>query len=792
MRNFFAITWLWLALLAGEMSTLLHPSSSQSFSSPLACNVTVNAGNDQTVCDSNQVVNLSATITGNYLSAIWSPSIGIADTSLLSTQAIVDTTTTYRMTVRSINDQNLITNGNFNAGNTGFTSDYTNDTQDIRQEGKYAVVRRANDVRNSFQNCSDHTGGGFMMVVNASGQPNNVWCQTITVTPNTGYTFGAWAASMTSQNPARLQFSINGNLIGAVFTASSQTCNWREFTANWTSGSASTAKICIANVNNTPAGNDFAIDDLSFRQICETTDEVTITVAKVNAEWTSRDTFCRNEPSFALNTLLDPSATTGGTWTINGNPATIFDPSQVTLGINRVRYTVQVAGCQKNKERNIIITAPANAGTTLAPLHVCAGVDTTIALADLIQGEDGGGIWSNRPTPPAGSGSFNAGLGTFRTANQRPGNYNFRYRLDAPGACPDAEVTVNVIIDSIPIADAGEDLTLNCLVDIVTIGGSRTSTGNNLRYNWISTNGSAIVDPFLAMTEVEAADNYTLVVTNSANGCTAQDTVTVTANITKPSAALEVKQLTCNQTRGGAIRITATGESPFEYALDNGNFSAKNEFQSLAPGNYFITVRDKNGCDTTLQATLDQPEALDIELQVNINETPPALPMGDSAMLTLQLSKPLSSIVSIAWSPDSIGCNTCNTAVVNPMESTTYKVQVTDVNGCIATAELLLFVQQLQRVFMPTAFSPNGDGTNDFFYISAGSEIRSVKAFRILNRWGALVFNRENIQPNDPGNGWDGTFQGKYLQNGVYVYVAELELSNGEIVVIKGDVAVVR
>ncbi|MFN7115300.1 MAG: gliding motility-associated C-terminal domain-containing protein [Saprospiraceae bacterium] len=789
MRNFYAISWLWLVILAGTSTAVFQKQLSDPVS-PLACNVTVNAGNDQTLCNPGQVVNLSAVVTGNYLSAAWSPRTGIADTSLLATNARVDSTITYRMTVRSLNDQNLISNSNFDAGNIGFTSDYTHDNQDIRQEGKYAVVRRPRDVRNSFTNCSDHTGGGFMMVVNASGDSSNVWCQTITVQPNTEYLFGAWAASMVSENPARLQFSINNILIGNVFTASAQTCNWQQFTANWRSNTASTAQICIANVNNTPRGNDFAIDDLSFRQICETTDEVTINVVDLNAEFTLRDTICQSEPAIALNTLLTPATTPNGTWTIDGTAATTLDPAQLTPGTHRIRYTAQVANCEETSERTIVITTPANAGMVLATPEVCAQTDTTIRLADLIQNEDAGGIWTEISMVASTSGAFNAANGTFRTANQAAGIYQFNYKVDSPGTCPDAEVTVNVQIKTTPTANAGNDLELNCQIDMVTIGGA--SAQNNFTYQWTASSGSPIVNADLPMTEVEQPDTYTLIVTDLTTGCSDRDTVTVTSNITKPSASLEIKQLTCNQTRGGAIRVNASGAGPFTYALDNGNFSAKNEFQSLEPGNYFITVRDNNGCDTTLQATLEQPEALNAQIQSKLNGDPPTLPIGTSTELNLLLSKPLESITSIVWTPDSIGCNSCTSVVVSPTSSTTYSVRVTDINGCSVNASLLLFVQQTQRIYVPTAFSPNGDGVNDTFYINAGEEITKLIELRIFNRWGNLVYNVTNVTPNDPSFGWDGTFDGHRPVNGVYIYYAELERADGQTIVLKGEITLIH
>jgi gliding motility-associated-like protein len=789
MRNLYASTWLWLAILASTTTSLFRTPTT-SLSPSAACNVTVNAGNDQTLCDTGQVVNLQATINGTYLSAAWSPSTGLADSSILATTAVVNTTTTYRMTVRSINDQNLITNGNFDAGNTGFTSDYQYDSLDIFNDGKYAVVRRANDVRNSFQNCRDRSGSGFMMVVNASGQPNRVWCQTITVSPNTEYLFSAWAASMVSENPARLQFSINNTLIGNIFTAPTSTCTWREFTANWRSNAATTAQICIANVNNTPRGNDFAIDDLSFRQICETTDSVTITVADLNADWVAPDTLCNDQPGIDLNSLLVPTATPGGTWTIDGTPNPVLNARQLTPGNHQVNYTVQTGTCIENLEQTVTVVAAANAGSALAPLAVCAGTDTVITLANLLQNEDPGGVWTEISTLRSTGTAFNAANGTFRTVGQIADTFRFRYSIDAPGACPDVESTVEVILNTAPLANAGNDLELNCLLDMVTIG--TNAPNSNFRYVWTAANGSPIMNPDLPLTEVEQADTYILSVTNPANGCSDQDSVVVSSSISQPTATLEIKQLTCNQTKGGAIRVTATGEGPFQYALDGNSFSSKNEFQSLMPGNYFITVRDKNGCDTVLQAALEQPEALDVDLQVNLQNDPPTLVMGDSAQLTILTSKPAASIISVAWSPDSLACNTCTTATIRPRESTTYSVRVTDANGCVATAQLLLFVQQLQRVYIPNAFSPNGDGNNDFFYISAAQEVKSVKTFHILNRWGTLVYSRSNFQPNDPTAGWNGMFNGKVAPNAVYVYVAELELADGRIVVIKGDVTVVN
>ncbi len=249
------------------------------------CDFTLDAGPDTVVCGSGAITLLNASFNGTPLSVNWSPQAGLADPASLATEASVNATTTYLLDVQAISTGNLISNGDFNAGDTGFDTDYIPGTGGgaglLSNEGQYAIADNAGDTHNQFAGCNDHTPGpgGNMMVVNGSGQPDNVWCQTISIEPNTNYFFSAWATSVVSQNPANLQFSINDNLLGAVFNASPNTCQWQEFTQFWNSGALTSAEICIANVNNSPAGNDFAIDDIRFSRVCAFQDSVTVSVA---------------------------------------------------------------------------------------------------------------------------------------------------------------------------------------------------------------------------------------------------------------------------------------------------------------------------------------------------------------------------------------------------------------------------------------------------------------------------------------------------------------------------------
>lgn len=181
------------------------------------------------------------------------------------------------------NGVNVVSNGNFSAGNTGFTSSYIQGPTGspwgtVGDPGTYAITTNANLVHNNFASFTNHTaGGGGMMVINGASVPNvSIWCQNIVVTPNTDYNFSTWVTSCESGQPAsqlaQLQFSINGGVIGTQFSPNATAGSWTQFNATWNSGSSTTASICIVNQNTAAAGNDFAIDDIFFQPICVFTD----------------------------------------------------------------------------------------------------------------------------------------------------------------------------------------------------------------------------------------------------------------------------------------------------------------------------------------------------------------------------------------------------------------------------------------------------------------------------------------------------------------------------------------
>ena len=189
----------------------------------------------------------------------------------------------------SINVSNeLVVNGDFSAGNVGFTTPPTGGNfyqyvvdnpfvnNELWPEGYYGIGNNANNYHSNFWGV-DHTDGtgNFMIVNGFPGSPQPiVWQQTLTVEPNTDYYFSAWAISLNSAgNDAQLRFSINGTQLGTIADltlvpgVSNASNSWQpggRFYGIWNSGSNTTAVVDIVDLQTALGGNDFGLDDISF------------------------------------------------------------------------------------------------------------------------------------------------------------------------------------------------------------------------------------------------------------------------------------------------------------------------------------------------------------------------------------------------------------------------------------------------------------------------------------------------------------------------------------------------
>jgi gliding motility-associated-like protein len=145
------------------------------------------------------------------------------------------------------------------------------------------------------------------------------------------------------------------------------------------------------------------------------------------------------------------------------------------------------------------------------------------------------------------------------------------------------------------------------------------------------------------------------------------------------------------------------------------------------------------------------------------------------------------------WTPSSgLSCNDCPNPVASPDKNMQYTVTATDAAGCVARGEVTVTVSCSEsNFFIPNTFSPNNDGTNDWFY-PRGSGLAMVRLLRIFNRTGELVFDKRDFPANSASSGWNGMIKGKPASSDVYVFQVEVICENGQVIPFKGNIMLMR
>ena len=361
--------------------------------------------------------------------------------------------------------------------------------------------------------------------------------------------------------------------------------------------------------------------------------------------------------------------------------------------------------------------------------------------------------------------------------------------VTAPNGCTTSKTSTVTLNADLPTALAKANGELNCTVKTVTVSSAGSSSGSQYTYLWSGPGGFTSVQPDINAVE---AGLYTLVVTNTLNGCSKSITATVPINENVPTAlATESKNPNCFGTTDGSISVTGVtgGTSPFVYSINGKSFTAESKFSFLGEGTFKISIQDAVGCEYDTLLTLKQPELLVVDAGKDT-----IIPWGTTYQIEANITPANAKIASISWNPvvDTF-CANCLSPTVTPFDASLYTITVVDSNGCKATDKILILVKKERPVFIPNTFSPNGDGLNDVFYINARDGfIEEILYFQVYDRWGNKIFEKEKFQPNDPAYGWDGSYRNKKVNSAVFVYWALIKFKDGESFLYKGDVTVQR
>ena len=328
----------------------------------------VNLGNDTVYCGYPFVLSAGS----GYETYEW-------QNGSTSSTFTVGATGTYSVEV-STTGANVVNNGDFELGNVGFTCGYLYATN-LWPEGTYWVGANANTVHSNFVG-TDHTPppGVKFLVVNGAALPGtNVWAQSIVVTPNTDYKFSTWVCSVTPSNPATLQFKINGVQLGTAFNAPPATNTWLQFYIIWNSGANTTANISIVNQNVVLSGNDFGIDDITFKPIILCSDSIVISSSSLTGSAIGTDADCYGQATGSADLTVS-----GGYQPYSYN----WDNNYFTQDLNNIAagvYAVTVtdlANCSVST--SVTVSQPASAvwaSLVTSPVSCFGGNDGSIDLS---------------------------------------------------------------------------------------------------------------------------------------------------------------------------------------------------------------------------------------------------------------------------------------------------------------------------------------------------------------------------------------------------------------------------
>ena len=505
--------------------------------------LTVSAGT--TVCAGSPT---TLTVSGSTTGYTWTASP--ADTTLTTPNSATPTVsptqpTTYTVTSTTATPTSLINNGNFSSGNAGFTSDYTylTVTTPVGAQKTYGIVTNSNTWFGGFSACTDHTSGsGNMMVGDGStfnAGNDKFWCQTVPVIAGQNYTFSYWIQTVSTSNFANIDVLINSASVG-ISLAPAAACSWVQKTYTWNSGASTSAQICLYDRNTSSAGNDFAIDDISFTGPVSCNLQKTVTIAVNPKPVLSAGVTA--QPTCAVSTgTITVSAPLGVNFEYSTN-GTTYQSNPVFSGLVAASYNVTVRNIVTTCISNILNLTINSAVGSLPNVSGTTGVGPACTVK-LIGNSTTIGVSISWNGPNLSANSPNPALATVS------GTYTVT-AFDPASGCSNS-TTLNAVVPNSPTAPITTTTQPICSAALGSIVVT-SPLGANLQY---SINGST----YQTSTAFNglSPSTYSVTVRNTVSNCTSPVTTVILSNSTGLAAPVASSPINLCQSQP-APSLTAT------------------------------------------------------------------------------------------------------------------------------------------------------------------------------------------------------------------------------------------
>jgi gliding motility-associated-like protein len=530
-------------------------------------------------------------------------------------------------------------------------------------------------------------------------------------------------------------------------------------------------------------------------------------------------------PSLSItadNTTICPGGTVnftatpvnGGTtpqfsWTVNGTAVTganqsTFSTSSLNDGDVVCASLISSETCVTSANANSNCISIVVTGTALTPTINIIASDVDICEGELVSfqanvmdaGSNPGIQWQiNGINQPGGVGpvfSFTFTSTSTVTAVLTPND-----PCAPPTPVNSNNLTINVTPLSTINASVGSNATVICNGDSVALTAIVSGAGTNFVVQWLQNgltipgatgntyNSGALIGP----------NTFSITVTSTL-ACLTNNPVTsfpITVNalpVGAPTVSITGTQTICANS-GGTFSATVNqfaGQAPtFQWTLNGSNAGTNSPFFSASG----FSNNDVIQCSIVSDYLCAVPNNASSN-SITLTVLPaPVIDAGTDKLIAPGGSTTLTATGEASWvyqwSPaEGLSCTDCLNPLAGPDANTTYVLTAIDPStGCSATDSVFVEITDETSIFVPSAFSPNGDSFNNQLFVR-GIGIREFN-FAVYNRYGEKVF-----ETSDQQVGWDGTFRGMKVNNGVFVYVLTGVYRTGEAFDLKGNVSLLR